>query len=608
MPPPADAVDPPHANQEDRPAQADKTRIAFIDIGRAVGALLVFYSHIAEQWVHRRNDRFAPIDWIDALTSVPMHMAKQGIGQIAVPVFFLISGYVVTPIALRQGQRRFAVNRLFRVYPPLIFVVLLTAAVLSLGENPLVTGQLQTISPLTLLTNSLLVNYLIYPQVVLVGVAWTMIIEVTFYVILVLVLPLLRRWVWLALATELTFVFVVLMTRSVAGPSWSLFAVNVSYLPIPIIGQIVWAGYSRRIRPWLAGTFLAVAWSLYVLADIIDVGRIDTSYNLALAVAVLFFLLGLFAEPRLRQRRFWTGLSERSYSLYLLHGLVAFVTLDLLRPQVPFAIALVVAVATTFGVVELSYRFVEQPSHGLARRLSRARPEPTPSTSDDAGPAASAQERGVQSDPDDADWPEVADWPAAAEAPTTALPRVDDVPPSPPYGFPAAGGFRRMSGAPLADNGPPFGVPPAAGPSAGGPARRINWPAEPQPAWRREPAWPREEPDRGAAHPGPNGHRPPEPPEAPRSPAATDTPGAVRQPGPAGSPVDRNPAGPALPRRGRHGVADEAATTVAELIARQANGSAGVVRPQRDRSGQPRTAEPDDAVSTPTWTPPNRRG
>ncbi|GDY31152.1 hypothetical protein GTS_27850 [Gandjariella thermophila] len=605
--------------------------------------MLVFYSHIAEQWVHKRNDRFAPIDWIDALTSVPMHMAKQGIGQIAVPVFFLISGYVVTPIALRQGQRRFAVNRLFRVYPPLIFVVLLTAAVLSLGENPLATGQLQTVSPLTLLTNSLLINYLIYPQVVLVGVAWTMIIEVTFYVVLVLMLPVLRRWVWLALAIQLTFVFVMLMTRGVAGPSWALFAVNVSYLPIPIMGQIIWAGYSRRIRPWLAGVFLALAWSLYVLADILGLGRIDPSYNLALAVAVLFFLVGLFAEPRLRQRRFWTGLSERSYSLYLLHGLIAFVTLDLLRPHVPFAVALVAAVAATFGMVELSYRFVEQPSHRLARRFSRGRAASPPSISDDAvdAPAGDAPWRAGHDD--DAPWraengaedrPDGAGWPGAEDSSTTALPRVAEAPPSPPYGFPAAGGFRPMSGAPLVDDGPGFGAPLAAEPSASR-VRRVNWPAEREPAWPSEPTWPREEPD-SAAQPAaatlwpPERPAEPEPAQPPRStgvPASSPGFGGAqppaRQPHPATGAVD--PAGaappPALPRRGRHGVADEAATTVAELIARQAGGSTAAAPPGRDRPGQPgangsgqpsangsRPVRPDGAVSAPTWTPPNRRG
>ncbi|SMD21633.1 Peptidoglycan/LPS O-acetylase OafA/YrhL, contains acyltransferase and SGNH-hydrolase domains [Lentzea albidocapillata] len=305
-------------------------------------------------------------------------MSLQGIGEVAVPFFFLVSGFVVTPIALRHGQVRFGLNRLSRVYPPMIFTVLLTALLITVGGGLLATGQAQTISAWTLFTNSVLVNYLIFPQVVLVGVAWTLIVEVIFYVLLVLLIPVLRRWVWFALAIELTFVFVVLMSRAQFGKSWSLFAVNVSYLPIPIIGQIIWATTTKRIPLWLGGVYTAGAWSLYVLGDALKLGRVDNSYSLALAVAVLCFLMGLFAEPRLRERKFWIALSERSYSIYLLHGLVAFALLDLMRPAVPLLPAVVIAVAVTFGAVELSYRFVEKPSHKLARRLSKPKPRPAP--------------------------------------------------------------------------------------------------------------------------------------------------------------------------------------------------------------------------------------
>ncbi|GLY64116.1 hypothetical protein Atai01_07350 [Amycolatopsis taiwanensis] len=352
-----------------RPKSPEKNRISFIDIGRGLGALLVFYSHIVHPWVIAKGENAPYLDFIEALTTDPMHMSKQGIGQIAVPFFFLVSGYVVTPIALKQGLR-FAINRGIRVYAPMLFVVLLTALMLVTNLHPPSTGQSQELNPLTLFTNTALVNYLVFPQVVLVPVAWTMIVEVIFYLLLLAILPVLRRWVWLAIALELTFIFVVMMSRGQLGASYSLFAVNVSYLPAMIIGQIIWATTKQKIPLWTGGVFAGVAWSLYVLADIVGLGRIDTSYNLSLAVAVLFFMMGYFAEPKLRQWPFWTAMSERSYSLYLLHMLVSFVVLQLLRPIMPFPIAAIIAIAVVFGVVELSYRFVERPSHALARRLS----------------------------------------------------------------------------------------------------------------------------------------------------------------------------------------------------------------------------------------------
>ncbi|MEU4442547.1 acyltransferase family protein [Actinosynnema sp. NPDC050801] len=463
-----------------------KVRIAFIDIGRGLAALLVFYSHLAEQWVAKREVGPTPgIDFIDALTSDPMHMGLQGIGQIAVPFFFLVSGFVVTPIALRQGQRRFGLNRLVRVYIPMTFVVLLTAGVILLGAQTLVGAEEPTITWWTVLTNSLVVNYLIVPQVVMVGVAWTLVVEVVFYTLLVLLLPVMRRWTWLAIGAQLTFVFVVMMSAREFGASWALFAVNVSYLPIPIIGQIIWATTSKRVPLWLGGTYVGIAWALYVLAEHLELGRLDTSYNLALAFALLCFMAGYFAEPRLKERRIWIALSERSYSIYLLHGLVAFVALDLMRPTVPLLLAIPLAVALTFGVVELSYRFVEKPSHALARRLSRKpapKPEPEPAEAeaefedehdepDEFDDVAEPDEFEDVEDVEDARWPEEADPEPVREEPTVVIapvrppnrlrtPPPQRTPRTPPQGTPLQGA-------------PPRQTPPPRTPARGTPAQPV---------------------------------------------------------------------------------------------------------------------------------------
>lgn len=358
--------------------QREKRRIAFIDIGRALSALLVFYSHAFDQRVNRWDHIPASARFLESLTSAPLFMSKQGIGEVAVAFFFLISGFVVTPIALRQGVRKFAVNRICRLYPPMIFAVLLTSVLVLAHAHPPDTGQLQTVNPWTILTNISTFNYLIPPQVVLVPVAWTLIVEVIFYLLLIGMLPVFRRSTWLAIAIELVLVFAVFATRGQFGDVYLLFAVNVTYLPIPIIGQVIWACANRRIPKWAGGTLLVVAWCAYTLGDDPSIARVDNAYDLALFLALVCFLIGLLAEPRLRERRFWIGLSERSYSLYLLHMQVSYVLLGYLQPHLAFWPSMILAVATTFGVVEVSYRLVERPSHRLGRRLSRGR-RPLPS-------------------------------------------------------------------------------------------------------------------------------------------------------------------------------------------------------------------------------------
>ncbi len=354
--------------------QLDTTggRAAFIDIGRAIAALLVVYTHIDMLWMRENHGLSSPItSAVDIVLTVPLKMDDQGIGQVSVPFFFLVSGFVVTPIALRYGASRFGVNRLFRVYPVLTFVVLVSAMVVWLGGRPLTTGEVGRPDVGDILANISLVNFLVEPQSSLVGVAWTLVVEMIFYATVLMLLPLFRRNVPLAVAVELTAVHVVLVTHDQLGDSYRLFAVNVAYLTIPILGQVMWAAVTRRIPLLLASAYGTAAWLLFVWAANLQIDEKYEPRTLPVAIAVGLFLLGWFAEPHLRQRKVWMVLSDRSYSIYLLHGAVAFPLLHLGYRHLPLWLLVIVALAATAAVVELGYRLVERPSHQLARRLSR---------------------------------------------------------------------------------------------------------------------------------------------------------------------------------------------------------------------------------------------
>lgn len=363
----------PEPHQEPNPAPAPgKKRIVFIDVGRALGALLVVYSHIHVVWMRLDHEITTPVtDAVSAAFTTPLHLVGQDLGQIGVPFFFLASGFVVTPIALRQGHGRFVVNRLFRIYPLLAFAILLAAAALLVGLSVIETGPRGTVSPLSVLSNITLVNYLQHPQTVLLGVTWTLVVEVIFYSLLVVLLPVFRRAMWLAIGLQLMLIQLVVLTRAGFGPSYAQFAFSVALTILPIIGQIIWAGHTGRIPGWVAAGYLAVAWWMFVRAKEQQVGSIEDGYPTAVALAILLFLLGLFGEAHLRERRAWTYLSERTYSIYLLHGVTVFAVLDAVYGLIPLWAAIALALAATAGAVEVSYRLVERPSSALGRSLAR---------------------------------------------------------------------------------------------------------------------------------------------------------------------------------------------------------------------------------------------
>ncbi|OLT40579.1 hypothetical protein BJF85_05215 [Saccharomonospora sp. CUA-673] len=87
-------------------------------------------------------------------------------------------------------------------------------------------------------------------------------------------------------------------------------------------------------------------------------------------------------------------------------------TLGLLRPTVPFAIALPISLLVTAALVEISYRCVERPSHEWARSMSRRVGTPQQPPSEKRPPADPPAESVTPDDP-----PDPPDGTGAAEPP-----------------------------------------------------------------------------------------------------------------------------------------------------------------------------------------------
>lgn len=353
-----------------RPAPEHRNRFVFLDALRAAAVCLVMYSHVVGIFLHQHHEDSAAAGIMQGYAADPLNLAEN-VGNFGVVLFFLVSGFIVTHTGFTERPRQYAVKRFLRIYPMLVVAVLVAALLFSVGLHPVATGDSTVVSPLTILTNATLANHLIAPLDLLVDVTWTLIVELLFYVLLLVALPLLRHAVWPVIAGELGLVAVVMATAHLAGASYFLFAQNTSYLPALLLGQIVWAAWSRRIPLWMAVVFGAGAWTEYVWAGLPGLGRDDAAFDHNLAFGLVIFVLAVLVEPRLRPVR-WIGyLADRSYSLYLLHGLLAFAAMNLLYPRIGFPIALVVGVGVTVLGADASYRWVERPGMRLARRLAR---------------------------------------------------------------------------------------------------------------------------------------------------------------------------------------------------------------------------------------------
>ena len=346
-------------------------RFQSLDVLRAVAVCLVVYCHLVGIWLHQHDVHSITATIVEGGVGDPLAVALN-VGNLGVVLFFLVSGFIVTHTGFAERPRQYAVKRLLRIYPMLVVAVVVSAALFTVGLHPLSTGEATSVDPASLLTNMSLANYLMTPRVVLVDVGWTLVIEMLFYGVLFVALPALRRVVWPVVIGELAVVAAVLATTHLGGPFYELLAVNVGYLPALLLGQIVWAVHGGRIRLWVGVALGVVAAAEYVWAGLPGMGRQPTvyHYNLTLAIGVTVFLAVLRVESRLRPNALIGYLADRSYSLYLLHGLIAVALMNVVYPVTGYPVAVAAGVVATVVAAHASHRWVERPGMRLARRIA----------------------------------------------------------------------------------------------------------------------------------------------------------------------------------------------------------------------------------------------
>ncbi|MBP7950724.1 MAG: acyltransferase [Verrucomicrobiales bacterium] len=334
------------------------SRFTHIDALRGIAALMVCWFHMTHGGKLLGKGAAAEI---------------SSLGFLGVEAFFVISGFVIPLSMWRTGYRwadfgGFFVKRMLRVHPPFV-----AACVLALGLNfasSRTPGFAGNVSPhffqnaaVSLLSDSTYLSGVLGRQWLLV-VAWTLFIEVQFYLLAGLLLPVVRleRPRWLAVG----LVGLACTAWMVTDSRW-LFA----YLPYFCLGwAAAWyqmAG-SKRVLPWLAMVgVVAVLFAKVSLAAAVAA--------VASAAFILFW--------KLRLPRAFAFLGTISFSLYLVHVPLGGRVVNLLGRYGDSGIAIwgIIILATMFSLAAawLFWRYVENPCHQWSRRWragAKQQPEP----------------------------------------------------------------------------------------------------------------------------------------------------------------------------------------------------------------------------------------
>jgi peptidoglycan/LPS O-acetylase OafA/YrhL len=318
-------------------------------------------------------------------------------GWHGVTIFFVLSGFLITTLALREEEHRgrlnlraFYIRRCFRLFPA-YYAVLALYCVLILGLG---IGAEKSEALLTLLP-----YYLLYLQEIPFFArdpngasempfyqSWSLGIEEKFYLVWALLAFVAlaphrraRPWVTALLAVALA------ATPLLGQPGRFLFP----YYPI-LVGCLCAlllhspTGFQRFVqfgRPWPTVIVTLGFVALHLATARVD--ALDYLYPIAAAGLMVSVVVGDHGMTRLLQTRGLVFIGTTSYGIYLVH-ILCLNAVELVIPpgsgRISVSVlALFAASVVSIGVAYLLARTIERPLRDLGRRLSRGSPaKPVP--------------------------------------------------------------------------------------------------------------------------------------------------------------------------------------------------------------------------------------
>lgn len=325
--------------------------------------------------------RVVSIQYLRALAAIAVlafHAAQRShlsfpVGALGVDIFFVISGFVMWTIAARRQATpgAFLLNRVRRIVPPywLATGVMICGGLAGLFPNMELTAT-HIIASLFFIPHVSPSNGHVWPVLVQ---GWTLDVEMLFYLLVAILLPLPRL-------VRLASLCGVLVLAAGAGLAWSpqhpVLQVYSSPLLLEfaigiVIGELWLRGKMPGKLASVGATLLGIAG--FVAFQLAWLPQIPGAASPAAAMLVLG-MVGLERSKAMPRIPLIAYLGDASYSIYLWHALGVSIALKLVAYNlVPPLLALPIASAAGLLLGCGLYELIEKP---LLYRLRKLRPSP----------------------------------------------------------------------------------------------------------------------------------------------------------------------------------------------------------------------------------------
>jgi peptidoglycan/LPS O-acetylase OafA/YrhL len=346
--------------------------------------------------------RYAHIDALRALAVSIVVVGHAGVpmmpGDTGVTIFFVISGFIITHLLLRERERtggfnirRFYARRALKLAPPFLVLIIVPTLIFALTQPiswPAFGSQI-------------LFSYnwaqIWFPEaawLVLPGsnVTWSLAVEEQFYIVWLLFVR--RRW-WLPALTGLACAAIVasgLIRMSLYfGGDNALHILrgtdtrmeSIAWGILAAIAYKLWRDRPDRVwMQWLGQPWTIVLAMASFLASFAIPGEafaLTSRYTLHAIIVAVVILYGLVAKPdrlsqligRVSASKIITVVGLSSYSIYLAHDVLIHL-LSGPMDALPFVLGNVTVIVIGFAVGIASYYLIERPA--LAYKNRRAEP------------------------------------------------------------------------------------------------------------------------------------------------------------------------------------------------------------------------------------------
>jgi len=333
---------------------------------RAIAPLLVFYDHIFGIKIREHGGSII-VDKVDEFVLKPFGII-QDFGFLGVSIFFIISGFIISHVIQRESMVQFILKRIFRIYPALILSII----VICILNLIIPSYSFKEWSIWDIGLSMTLLNYMFVGNIVIQGVAWTLIIEVLFYISFVIVF-FVTKSLFKAAIGLMVGVFVILLNSRELGDTFFLFSVSMSYLPYLISGIFIYLYYDKKISSSIFLISMAMNFSLIIFSIKTiqpDFLVINNSYLLSYIYGLVIAGLFLANEKKLTAPRIVVFYNNISYSFYLYHGVIGFFIVDACYKYIGLWSVLVAFLAVSL-ISFISYKTIEIPMSNFCKILLR---------------------------------------------------------------------------------------------------------------------------------------------------------------------------------------------------------------------------------------------